>query len=185
VTPVPDHFAPDLAGGVAEPGRFPAPYVAADAGFPVDPYELQPVRRREVPFSRLVLAMGVGFLVLCGYLTDHAKTKLHTHREAEGTVVDFHSVQTTRGARVYPIVAYQVDGQTYRVRAHSSMGLFSRTYQLGDTIPVLYPPNEPDNGSLNTFADMWLGPIITGALGLSILGLWFCARRSARAQRFA
>src|SRR5262249_9142545 len=150
----------------------PAGYAAPDAGFPVDPYELQPVRRREVPFSGFVFALGAGLVVLCLYLTNLSKTKLHTYREAEGTVVDFHSRQATRGARVYPIVAYKVDGKTYRVQAHSSMGLFAPTYKVGDTIPVLYPPDEPDNGSLNTFADMWLGPIVTGTLGGAILVLW-------------
>jgi hypothetical protein len=84
--------------------------------------------------------------------------------------------RTTRGDSVHPVVVYQADGVSYRFQNPNAMGMFSQ-YRIGDRVEVLYPQDQPGEGSINSFSDLWLLPLICGILGFGMLTVYFCVWR--------
>ncbi len=103
--------------------------------------------------------------------------KLANYARTQGQVVDFESRLTTRGTSVHAVVAYEVQGKTYKFRDSESRGWFTPTYNVGDTVEVLYPLDQPGDGSINAFANLWLGPIVCAIPGVGLLLLWMCVKR--------
>jgi hypothetical protein len=64
----------------------------------------------------------------------------------------------------------------------SSSGLFVRPYEVGDSVVVLYPPADPGRGTIRRFSDLWLGPMLFGALGGACVLFWYLPKMQAPAR---
>ena len=42
-------------------------------------------------------------------------------------------------------------------------------YEVNDHVPVVYNPDYPDYAVINSFVEIWLGPVIYASLGLLFL----------------
>jgi hypothetical protein len=111
--------------------------------------------------------IAVLFLLIGGALGYWSYQKATTCQKVTGTVV---RMVPGRKGRLYPEVAYTVNGREYTTQGSSSGGP-----DVGEAVEVLYPPSEPGNGTLNTFSNMWLPPLVPGAIGAAALSLWFFA----------
>ena len=49
------------------------------------------------------------------------------------------------------------------------------TYAVGQEVPVLYDAANPDDASIHTFKQMWLGPLICCLGGMVQLGIGIVA----------
>jgi hypothetical protein len=80
-----------------------------------------------------------------------------------------------------PQVEYVVDGQTYRIRGTVSSTIPG--YSHGDRVTVRYPPDRPAEGTIDSFAETWLAPLLV--VGVSLLftlvgvGLTVARRRAS------
>jgi hypothetical protein len=172
-----DEPPPAGEGTFAPPGRG----IVSDAELLAAAQQAVPPRSRvSAGGTLLLLLLGGGALMGGAFLASNSLTKLNTYRRAEGQVVDFVTKRTRRGDASYPVVAYQVAGQSYRVQAHNSSGLFSHNYQQGDSVRVLYAPEQPGEGTLESFSELWLGSLVCGGLGSALLFLWVLAMRHRR-----
>jgi hypothetical protein len=119
-------------------------------------------------------ALGLAGIMLlaCVALANRSVDKLTTHQKIQGKVV---RLLVSRKGATFPEVAYQFGGKTYQVRSSSS----TNSLKIGDPIEVLVPPAQPDQATINHFADMWLGPILTGILGAGCLVVGLFGRRRA------
>jgi hypothetical protein len=184
--------APDLGGAFAKspiPAPRPAPrpverepepeasvpdgYMLTEAQDARDGRPRWATGRRGSDIGVLILA-GI-LLTIGGALASWSKQKLDTYGKATGSVVGS-SPGRRGGSR--PVVSYVAGGRSHTITGGSSSGLFVPAYRLGDRVEVLYPPDDPGNGTINRFADMWLGPTIVGGLGAACLGLWVLGRMS-------
>jgi hypothetical protein len=108
-------------------------------------------------------------------------SSLSTARRTEGTVVELETVKPLQGVgrkgqirsknpTFAPVVEYHVDGQTYRIRGHFSSNFPPKQ---GETVSVVYPPDRPSEGMIDSFWEQWLGPLLFGGLGLifTLVGL--------------
>jgi len=68
----------------------------------------------------------------------------------------------------FPVFSFR-DGQGKEQVIHSSSGSFPPAYEVGDTVPVLYNPNDPSNAKIDSFFSIWGIPFITGIIGLVVL----------------
>jgi hypothetical protein len=76
-----------------------------------------------------------------------------------------------------PVFTFQDDrGGEHTVTSSASEG--KGAYKVGEEVPVLYRPENPDDASINTFTQMWLGPMVLGIMGLVFGGLGLFPRRS-------
>lgn len=45
------------------------------------------------------------------------------------------------------------------------------SYDVGDSVDVVYQPGDPQNARINSFWSLWIGSIVSGIFG----GMFFCA----------
>jgi hypothetical protein len=121
------------------------------------------------------MALGLVFLGIGVILGRSAWNRLTASERVTGTVVELARIEPTDAAgpggrrldekpSFAPVVQYQVGGQTYRIRGKVS----SETpgYSVGESVTVLYSPDNPSDGKINSFAENWLLPLVFAGGGL-------------------
>jgi len=63
-----------------------------------------------------------------------------------------------------PVISYVVADREYTIV--SAAKSTRQPYKIGDSIPVLYDPQNPQHGKVASFSALWLGPLVMGVLGL-------------------
>ena len=103
---------------------------------------------------------------------------------AEGTVVG-HATRFAssmkarkRHRRMHPVVEYAVDGVAYRIT--SSVGQTDERWPVGTPLTILYEPNAPAAGTIESSLDLYFGAILAAIIGTVALvtgcGLLFANR---------
>ena len=126
-----------------------------------------------VPFigvGLVALAVGVGV----GWSTWSVD---ESAQRTDGTVVEVAKVKSKNNkgknqVAFAPVVQYQVATQTYRIQG--SVSSQSPNHQIGAAVTVLYPPDRPAEGKIDSFAEKWLGPLVFGGLGFLFASAGFC-----------
>lgn len=100
-------------------------------------------------------------------------TSLHSGKpagwvEVPGVVVGNEARSGDEGTNYYPIVQYEVDGQSYQVT--SSVGQ-SPAKHIGSAVPVVYDPAFPASAETYDFASRFLAPLITGGMAVVFGGI--------------
>jgi hypothetical protein len=77
-----------------------------------------------------------------------------------GTVIEMEESSTNEGGCcVYsPVIEFQVNGQTYTFDGGNASN--PPAYQVGETVPVIYDPTDPDTAQINKWSERWLFPLI-------------------------
>jgi hypothetical protein len=114
----------------------------------------------------LALALGAALLAAAGYMGLQVKQLIAVAAKAEGTVVDFERRSSKGGTSYAPVFAFTAaDGATRRFTTSGS-----GDYKKGESVEVLYDPQNPEDARLNTFMELWFGSLAVGAFGLLCLG---------------
>jgi len=80
-----------------------------------------------------------------------------------GTVVD---VEEHPGAKpisnstFYLFVEFVVDGQTYRIKSNTFYPARGSSW-VGETMPIIYDPKDPNIAQIDTFDERWFDPILS------------------------
>lgn len=70
----------------------------------------------------------------------------------------------------YPVFSFKGEkGAEHKVTAGA--GQSKSTYAIGEAVPVLYSPENPQEARINNFAQMWMGPVAIGVMGCMFLGI--------------
>jgi len=83
-----------------------------------------------------------------------------------GTVTDME--EFTGGKASFPSTSYRltvsfnVDGQTYRLKSNAYYKLLGKSW-MGETMPIIYDPDDPNRALIDTFQERWLQPITNSA----------------------
>jgi len=103
----------------------------------------------------LTVALGlwsVGSRFRSGALhTQGAVVRMVTHEDSEG------------GSGHIPVVQYHVDTQTYEV--HGTVSSSPPAYHVGDNVTILYRPEKPADGRIDSFLEQGFLPMLFGGLG--------------------
>jgi len=117
--------------------------------------------------------ISVGLITLLsmgtwGYVTYRF---INTAHSTQGTVVNLiqsrsSSSSSTTNSYVYrPEVIFQtLTGE--EITFQSSTGANPPAYRKGESVSILYEPQNPQNARINDILSLWLGPIILGIVGL-------------------
>ncbi|TGM52110.1 DUF3592 domain-containing protein [Leptospira biflexa] len=57
-----------------------------------------------------------------------------------------------------PIIQYQINGETNEIHGEI-LGEVGKEYQIGQSVPLYYLPNQPSYAIINTFSELWARPI--------------------------
>ena len=82
----------------------------------------------------------------------------------QGTVVALVSSTSSDSNGEAPLVDYQVEGQAHRIRGNAFISFAA--YSVGETVTVLYKPERPEDGTIDSFTELWFGPAAFGGAGL-------------------
>jgi hypothetical protein len=136
-----------------------------------------------------VLAIGfsiIGIVLLAFGYSSYTKTRafIRDAVSAEGAVVAI--VPRQRRARIGTTryYHYRIEYRTETgsiVRFESPEGDSSQEFNVGDKLPVLYLPDEPQQAEINLFSHLWYGFTMLSVIGGSLLGcgltlLWITAK---------
>ena len=132
----------------------------------------------------IMLAVGLFFGVGGVWLLSMAvrlyatQADLRAHAEhATGTVVDFTQTRTYEHklhrhvVRFAPVFTFTDHGGMVR-RVTSKVSRSGKPgYALGQTMPVVYHRDRPDEAEFDTIFASWGGPLIAGGIGVAFLGV--------------
>lgn len=126
------------------------------------------VQRMLLLLGSMFAVVGLILAVVCAVLTAGTVSFRSTAISAEGTITD---VEQRRDCdedgctMMYtPVVEFTTaSGDTVVFSPNSAS---NNQPQVGGTVTVLYQESDPQRARIDGFIGMWLGPVITGALGV-------------------
>ena len=76
---------------------------------------------------------------------------------AEGTVVRILEDEVSATSDFYPVVEFEVDGQTYSVQSQNSYRWWNRylRFPVGKQVEMRYDPANPESVEINSWWDIW------------------------------
>jgi hypothetical protein len=130
----------------------------------------------------LLSTLGISTLTFCEISYQKTRTFIATATTAEGTVIAVEksrifTAKPNSGSSSHPIVRFTTEaGETIEFR--SNVGSNPPTYRPGETVPILYPPENPQRATINSFPSLWLLTFIFTVVGGSftisgVSALWW------------
>jgi hypothetical protein len=131
--------------------------------------------------ARLLLALGVGCLLLAGYLSWRTLTFSAGTESATGEVVSYREVSDGKDTRYRPRIRFKtLTGEIVTVEGQFFTG--KQRFAIGSKVPMLYRLEKPNEARVALFVDNWLGPCIAALVGLVGLAGGYLVRRSVRRE---
>jgi len=131
--------------------------------------------------ARLLLALGVGCLLLAAFLAWRTLSFTSDTRTATGEVVSYHEVRDGDTTRYRPRVRFKTaTGEI--VTINGQLASTSKRFEIGAQVPMVYKVGDPMQARVALFFDNWLGPSIATVIGLVGLAGGFLVRRSVRRE---
>ena len=114
--------------------------------------------------ARVLLALGLGCLLLGGWLSWQTLSFARDAAPATGEVVSYHEIRDGDQLRYSPRVRFRTaTGEI--VTVDGQMATTSRRFAIGTRVPVSYKVSAPTTARVATFIDNWLGACIAAAIG--------------------
>jgi hypothetical protein len=131
--------------------------------------------------ARLLLALGVGCLLLAGYLSTRTLVFAGDAQQATGEVVSYREVSDGEKKLQRPRIRFRtktgeivtIDGQFFTA---------AKRFTIGQPVPVVYKATDPMQARVALFVDNWIGPTIAAVIGLAGIAGGLLVRRSVRRE---
>lgn len=108
--------------------------------------------------------IGIGMLVGAALIYRNTSSFLAGASKAEGTVVELVRSRSSNSITYQPVVQFAgQSGQT--IEFVSSISSNPPEYRIGQKIPVLYDPADPQDARITGFFSLWGGSAILGGMG--------------------
>jgi hypothetical protein len=131
--------------------------------------------------ARLLMALGVGCLLLAGYLAYRTLNFSGDALTATGEVVSYREVPDGDSTRYIPRIRFVTENGDI-ITVGGQMAGTSKRFAIGEKVPMVYDPREPMHARVALFMDNWLGPLIATVIGVvGIFGGWF-VRKAVRRE---
>jgi hypothetical protein len=131
--------------------------------------------------ARLLLALGVGCLLLAGYLAWRTLSFSGDAIPVTGEVVSYREIPDGDSTRYLPRIRF-VTATGEIVTVGGQLAGTSRRFPIGAKVPMVYDPSEPMHARVALFMDNWLGPCIAAVVGLVGFAGGLLVRRSVRRE---
>ncbi|MBD2074590.1 DUF3592 domain-containing protein [Phormidium sp. FACHB-592] len=110
------------------------------------------------------LATGIGMLAGTVFLYINTSAFLKNAIKAEGTVIELIPSYSDGSTTYRPAVRF-INQQGKEIEFASSSSSNPPSYSEGQTVEILYRPEEPQKAEINSFFSLWGAPTILGGLG--------------------
>jgi hypothetical protein len=131
--------------------------------------------------ARLLMALGVGCLLLAGYLSWLTLSFSQGAARTTGEVVSYREIPDGKSVRYSPRVRYRTaNGEI--VTIDGQFATTSRRFKIGEQLPLNYKVAKPTEARIALFTDNWLGPCVATVIGLLGLAGGFLVRKQTRRE---
>ena len=129
-------------------------------------------------FNRIIavvsLGVGLAIVAVCGWTAHrvHLDEFVIHHARAQGRVVENQAVQVGRGSpggTFYRAVVRFRPGAGRDVTVDDWMSESPPSFRVGESVTVIYDPEEPDHAMIDRGWENYLAPGITAAFGLLMI----------------
>lgn len=116
--------------------------------------------------------VGVVLISISTWLFLDSRQFVQEAEKASGTVIDFKERSSQDSYTYAPIVSYKT-AANQTIEFVSSTSSNPPSHQAGETVDVLYIPNDPYDAEINSFFSLWGISLVFLSLGLIFLTLGF------------
>jgi hypothetical protein len=112
------------------------------------------------------IATGIITLTIAFFVYRHAQNFVQSASRTQATITKLIERPGQNSSSVYfPVFRFQdANGQAHEI--DSSSGQYPPAYKVGDTVTVLYQPQQPEKAKLDTFFDVWGWAAMLGGFGV-------------------
>jgi hypothetical protein len=131
--------------------------------------------------ARLLLALGVGCLLLAAWLAYRTLNFSGDALPATGEVVSYREIPDGDTTRYIPRIRF-VTATGDIITTSGQLATGSKRFEIGEKVPMVYDPREPMHARVALFMDNWLGPLIASVIGAVGLAGGLLVRRAVRRE---
>lgn len=115
------------------------------------------------PYHRLVQAVPALMLAWSAWNLGTQIRLSYRGVHTTGTVVRIEEDRDSDGVAYSPIVEYDVGRVHY---THHESGSSECDHAVGDTVSIIYDPDDPAHGRVDTFEHRWVFPLFIAGMGV-------------------
>ena len=131
--------------------------------------------------ARLLFALGIGCLLLGGYLAWQTLSFAQDAERTTGEVVGYHETRDGDETRYRPRIRFRTaNGDIITVSGQLAAG--SKRFAEGTQVPMVYKVSKPTEARVALFTDNWLGATLAAVIGLVGLAGGWLVRRGVRRE---
>jgi hypothetical protein len=131
--------------------------------------------------ARLLLALGLGCLVLAAYLSWRTLSFESDAQRVTGEVVSYREVRDGDETRHRPRVRFTTaTGEI--VQFDSQIDTATERFRIGERLPVVYKARDPKDARVALFVDNWLGACVAALIGLVGMAGGILVRRAVQRE---
>jgi Protein of unknown function (DUF3592) len=131
--------------------------------------------------ARLLMALGVGCILLGAYLAWLTLSFARDAVRTTGEVVSYHEIRDGDESRYRPRVRFRTaSGEIVTTSGQLAAG--GKRFEIGTQVPVTYRPGKPTEARIALFTDNWLGASLAAVIGVAGLAGGLLVRRSLRRE---
>lgn len=123
----------------------------------------------------IFLLVGLGMLGFGGYSYLNTNNQMNEWGRTEGQVIDLSRYSDSEGgSSIVPVIRFRAeDGQEYTAEPYQERNttVDAPNYRVGDTVEVIYNPDNPNDMFINDFMHVWFVPALMGGLGALFGGI--------------
>jgi hypothetical protein len=131
--------------------------------------------------ARLLFALGVGCLLLAGYLAWMTLSFAREAASTTGEVVSYIESPDGDKIRYRPRIRFRTAAGDI-VTTSGQLSAATKRFEIGTQVPVVYRPERPTEARVALFVDNWLGACLATVIGLVGLAGGYFVRRSIRRE---
>ena len=115
--------------------------------------------------------IGIGMLIGAFVVNQHTNKFIASSLKADGQVIDFETKRSDNSSSTYaPVIKFVAnDGKEYQFV--SSVSSNPPSYDVGESVEILYLESNPNDAQVNGFFSLHLGEFILGILGSIFLAI--------------
>ncbi|ABQ07553.1 DUF3592 domain-containing protein [Flavobacterium johnsoniae] len=113
----------------------------------------------------LFTAAGLVLLVGTVYLYLDKQAFIKKAEVVQGDVVELVRERSNNSIMYAPVVSF-ITKEGSKIEITSSVSSNPPSYNVGETVEIMYNPKEPNKANINSFESLWLGVLVMGIFGI-------------------
>lgn len=131
--------------------------------------------------ARLLFALGVGCLLLAGWLAWNTLSFARDAAKTTGEVVSYIENRDGDDVRYRARIRFRTEAGDI-ITTSGQLSAASKRFEIGTKVPVVYQRSKPTEARVALFVDNWLGATLATIIGVVGIAGGYLVRRSIRRE---